>query len=343
MTVFVSYNSKDQALYTAVGTAIDSVAGLSRWDVREMVEGRALAEQVREAVKKADQCVFLATKNSLTSPWCTAEVGAFWGAGKPVTVFLGDPDLSEGDLPPTLQGTLYTDDMSRLLRALKENSSGHASGVDFVRSVPTYSNVPPDPIEEDWSPAVKELIARTRRAAEAKDFSLAYDLSLEAIRLAPDCIRAHGNMATALVHLRRYEDAESKFREILSGFPDHHELVARTLRNLAWLEINRNGFDDRATIEKCKSLYLRSLASDNRRLTTRAMYLVCLAALGEHAEADEFLRGCVKWDGFTSELRKQIELLNHQGHNALSQLPEWLCDTLYPSKGIPLTSQHIEE
>lgn len=342
MTVFISHSSEDKALYSALALAIDS-HGLSRWDVRHMTEGRPLADQLREAVRGARQCVFLATTNSVGSLWCLAEVGAFWGAGKPVIVFLGEPELTEDKLPPQLRGTLYTYDAERLVRALKENHSHHATDSDSVRSVPIFSNVPPDPIESEWGPEVEQLIERTREAAKAKDFNLAYKLSIQAAELAPDCVRAHGNMATALVHLRRYEEAEEKYKEIISRFPEYHELVARTLHNLAWLEINRSGLDDRTTIEKCKNLYLKSLALDNRRLTTRAMHLICLALLEEDAEAVQFLKASIKWDGFISALSQQVELLGRQGFNALSRLPEWLSDVLYPSKGATLSAQHIEE
>jgi hypothetical protein len=48
-----------------------------------------------------------------------AEIGAFWGAGKQVVVFLADPELSEAQLPVQFQGNLWTRDARRVLDSVR--------------------------------------------------------------------------------------------------------------------------------------------------------------------------------------------------------------------------------
>jgi hypothetical protein len=48
--------------------------------------------------------VFIATRTSVSSPWCSAELGAFWGAKKRVLIFLADDSLEDTDLPRQFQG-----------------------------------------------------------------------------------------------------------------------------------------------------------------------------------------------------------------------------------------------
>jgi hypothetical protein len=48
-----------------------------------------------------------------------AELGAFWGAGKQVLVFLADPDVPKTELPVQFQETLWTQDAGKVLATLK--------------------------------------------------------------------------------------------------------------------------------------------------------------------------------------------------------------------------------
>ena len=58
----------------------------------------SLADQLRGAISACRACVFVATRRSILSRWCMAEVGAFWGAAKKIFLFLGEPDLGDGEL-----------------------------------------------------------------------------------------------------------------------------------------------------------------------------------------------------------------------------------------------------
>jgi hypothetical protein len=118
LLAFISHSHEDQSAYSSLCLALDSVS-VPCWDVAQLVPGLSLAEQLRRAVELCDVCVFLATRTSIQSKWCLAELGAFWGAGKRVIVYLADPEVKESELPPQLQGNLWTKDARQLVNAVK--------------------------------------------------------------------------------------------------------------------------------------------------------------------------------------------------------------------------------
>jgi TIR domain len=122
MSIFVSHNQQDKAVYTNFCLTLDGL-GVQRWDQETMAVGRSLADQLGNAIRICDACVFLATKRSMASQWCMAELGAFWGAGKQVIIFLADPDITEEQLPPQFRGNLWTGDARKVVETIKTLSA----------------------------------------------------------------------------------------------------------------------------------------------------------------------------------------------------------------------------
>ncbi|MCG8343968.1 MAG: toll/interleukin-1 receptor domain-containing protein [Chlorobiales bacterium] len=118
--VFISHFHEDRAAYSALCIALDNL-GVSRWDVSRLALGRPLADGLCDAIEQCNLCVFIATSRSLESKWCLAEIGAFWGAGKRVIIYLADSAVDESDLPPQFRGNLWTDDAKRVMEAIKES------------------------------------------------------------------------------------------------------------------------------------------------------------------------------------------------------------------------------
>jgi len=52
-----------------------------------------------------------------------AELGAFWGAGKQVIIFLADPEIGEAQIPIQFQGNLWTRDARRILETVQSIST----------------------------------------------------------------------------------------------------------------------------------------------------------------------------------------------------------------------------
>jgi hypothetical protein len=127
VTIFVTHSQQDEAAYSNFCKALDD-SGVSRWDQETMAVGQSLAEQLREAIRICDACVFLATKQSVESKWCMAELGAFWGARKRV-IILADPEISETQLPVQFRDTVWTRDARKVLEAVKALSATVPEGV----------------------------------------------------------------------------------------------------------------------------------------------------------------------------------------------------------------------
>ena len=120
---FISHKSDDAGVYSAVCLALAG-AGITCWDPARMSPGESLAEQLRDAIRECGVCVFIATRRSVESPWCLAELGAFWGAGKKVLVYLGDSELPESVLPPQFKGDLRVNTAQKLIEAIKSVPNG---------------------------------------------------------------------------------------------------------------------------------------------------------------------------------------------------------------------------
>jgi len=107
--------------YTSLRMALTG-KGVECWDPSTMITGRHLADQLKRAIGECEACVFVATRRSIhASSWCPAELGALWGAGKLVVVYVAEADISEKDFPPQLQGTLWTSDANQVIEAIRNN------------------------------------------------------------------------------------------------------------------------------------------------------------------------------------------------------------------------------
>src|SRR5689334_16559868 len=115
MPTFISHSQKDLDIYAHVCQALDARA-IRRWDPATMALARPLSDQLHDAVNACGDCIFIATPAAIASDWCHAELGAFWGAGKTVYMFV------PGDVPPELptqfEHMVWTHDLDRLLNDL---------------------------------------------------------------------------------------------------------------------------------------------------------------------------------------------------------------------------------
>src|SRR5215218_3016553 len=137
MPTFLSHSFKDEAVYTAICLAIDAV-GIKRWDSATMSPGESLADQLRDAIRECEVCAFIATRRSIESPWCLAELGAFWGADKRVLLFMADPDLSDSMLPPQFKGNLRVNTAQDLIKALATATKEYDIAIARVRAEAPY-------------------------------------------------------------------------------------------------------------------------------------------------------------------------------------------------------------
>jgi hypothetical protein len=119
METFISYKFKDdENKYENIRYAFDS-AGLKFWSTREIAAGQRLPDELQNAIRRCSICVFIASPSSLASGWCQAEVGAFWGLGRPVIVYLADDKLTADELPKQFVGQKFATTIKEVVEAVK--------------------------------------------------------------------------------------------------------------------------------------------------------------------------------------------------------------------------------
>lgn len=119
MTVFISHSFQNKPEFDNVVDALDQKA-VPYWNPAEVKSGASLREQLRSAVERCNTCIFIATRDSIDSSWCGAELGAFWGAGKPIIVYLAEASLQEAELPPVVQGDVFERRIAKIAERAKE-------------------------------------------------------------------------------------------------------------------------------------------------------------------------------------------------------------------------------
>lgn len=119
MPVFISHSFDNKPEFENIVDALQ-LAEVPYWNPAEVKPGCSLRDQLRQAVEHCSVCIFVATHRAIESSWCGAELGAFWGAGKPIIVYLADSSVPEDDLPPILQGDVWERRIARVVSRAKE-------------------------------------------------------------------------------------------------------------------------------------------------------------------------------------------------------------------------------
>ena len=127
MGVFISHSFGNKPEFDNIADAL-AQANVVYWNPAEVKPGSSLRDQLRRAVEDCNVCIFIATRQALESSWCGAELGAFWGSGKPVIVYLAEPSLAENDLPPIVQGDVWERRISRVVARASELTSAKPGG-----------------------------------------------------------------------------------------------------------------------------------------------------------------------------------------------------------------------
>jgi TIR domain len=119
MPVFISFSFENKPEFDNIADALKD-KGIEHWAPGSLRAGAPLADQLRESILACELCVFVATRHSVQSSWCGAELGAFWGVGKPVIIYVAEASLSEQDMPKQFQGHLTERRIARVVDAVQE-------------------------------------------------------------------------------------------------------------------------------------------------------------------------------------------------------------------------------
>jgi hypothetical protein len=120
MKVFISHKTGDPH-FDELRAAIEScLPDVQCWDPGGIAAGATLQEALSDAIGACSICVFIATKASLISGWCQAELGAFWGLQRPVLVYLPNGDLTDADLPVQFRHQLWAGTIDKVIKSIRD-------------------------------------------------------------------------------------------------------------------------------------------------------------------------------------------------------------------------------
>jgi CheY-like chemotaxis protein len=191
MTVFISYSFDDQPEFENVTDWLDRL-NVPYWKPAEIKSGASLRGQLRQAIGSCSVCIFIATHKSVASSWCGAELGAFWGAGAPVIVYLADSSLPEEALPPIVHGDVWDQRLSRIAsraaELVKEREGGGVKGV--ISPDDRVTSITVEQLEKVVSGAVSLVLAGKDRDSSADE--QAGGLGATALDAAGRVLRAAG-------------------------------------------------------------------------------------------------------------------------------------------------------
>ena len=144
MQVYISYDLDDGDKFDDLSEVFNQ-RRIAFFNPGSMRGNRLLADQLRESINLCWACVFVATHNSVNSAWCAAELGAFWGAGKDVILYIADGSLKEEQLPKQFAGWLrvrsifkVADDIEAILDAAKQRDEKPIGPLIGSLSVETF-------------------------------------------------------------------------------------------------------------------------------------------------------------------------------------------------------------
>ncbi len=171
MSVFISHSFRDVPEFENVTDALEHLE-VPYWNPAEILPGASLREQLRSAVEQCRLCIFVATKNSVGSSWCGAELGAFWGAGKPVLVYLAEQSLTDEELPQVLQGDVWERRIVKIARRAKEiiSQTSPLDDQSSTRRNSSISNMTVEQLEKMIFGAVSLAAATEKHNTSSPDF-----------------------------------------------------------------------------------------------------------------------------------------------------------------------------
>jgi CheY-like chemotaxis protein len=170
MTAFISHSFDNKPEFENVTDALQH-RGVDFWNPAEIRPGASLREQLRAAVERCRVCIFIATRQSVDSSWCGAELGAFWGAGKPIIVYLAEASLKDSDLPQIVQGDVWERRIAKIADRAKEIAA-HAptSGGRHAKGDASVSHLTVEQLEKLIVGAVSLAAATKKEDVAASSF-----------------------------------------------------------------------------------------------------------------------------------------------------------------------------
>lgn len=203
MTIFISHSLMDKDQFDNIADAFEA-GNVPYWRPSEIVAGRMLSDQLRDAISHSRACVFIATRNSVDSSWCNAELGAFWGAGKRVLIFVADTSLKAEKLPKQFQGHYLERRIAKLVQTCKDCLAEPAeplTGTENTCAKESGAHVSRTDLIELIESAIDRVTIRSSALSAFSQLGATVE-SLTAESIAKDCIE---EVKKREIHLALYQ------------------------------------------------------------------------------------------------------------------------------------------
>lgn len=169
MTAFISHSFENKPEFENITDALD-LRAVPYWNPAEIRPGSSLREQLRAAVERCELCIFIATRKSIESSWCGAELGAFWGTGKPIVVYVAEPSLADHELPQIVQGDVWERRIAKVADRAREIIAQTAPGAPAPRPDGSVAQLTVEQLEKMIQGAVALAAAATKDQAAPTGF-----------------------------------------------------------------------------------------------------------------------------------------------------------------------------
>jgi hypothetical protein len=160
MPVFISHSFENKAEFDNIADALEQ-KGIEYWKPGTLKAGSLLSEQLRQSIVEAELCVFVATRHSLGSSWCGAELGAFWGADKPVVIYVAEASLSEDEMPKQFKGHLFERRIARVVEAVQAHLAKLRKTEEIADQLPRVASM----TVEEMKLLIAKVVRQTQDAA----------------------------------------------------------------------------------------------------------------------------------------------------------------------------------
>ena len=171
-------------------------------------------------------CIFVASKKSVESSWCGAELGAFWGAGKPILVYLAEASMPDELLPQIVQGDVWERRLAKIAdRAREIHGQNDAVGNAQGRTGTSVANLTVEQFEKMIHGAVSlaAATALTKGGAITADYMT---MSVAATKAAGKVLA--GFQASEIVEQTRHEGWQNQILWV-DDCPDNNTYLQQAM------------------------------------------------------------------------------------------------------------------
>jgi hypothetical protein len=174
--VFLSYPSESKNIAELLKFYLKAEGIEPTWyDRDEIIASQNIQEQIKKGIKESACCVFLLNDYSVKSTWCMAEVGAFWGADKPIIVYPIEPRCNIPDYLSNLRRAEKNEEVLKSCKEIIEKASKEETSESFPNilkqcGLKNAFRIPID--DEKRGKRVKELVSNERKKTGQKHFFL---------------------------------------------------------------------------------------------------------------------------------------------------------------------------